>query len=843
MEEKNKLSIEGMTCAACASAVERSVRKVEGVTEANVNLVSEKLVFEFDQNLTNLDEIKKAVVHAGYRVADERVNSNEGTHTKNATTYEKKKQESQILLHKFLGAMLFSIPLLYISMGHMIGLPLPMYLHPDQFPMVFGLLQFLLVLPVLLIGNQFYRMGFRTLFHFAPNMDSLIALGTSAAVIYGIYALFQIALGNVQFAGDLYFESAAVIITLILLGKYFESVSKGRTSEAIKRLMNLSPKQASVIRDEIEMQVAIEEVRVGDLLIVRPGERVPVDGEIVKGVTSIDESMLTGESLPVEKQVGDKVVGASINQNGAFYFRAEKVGEDTMLSKIVKLVEEAQESKAPIARMADVIAGYFVPIVMGIALLSGIAWLLAGETFVFSLTILISVLVIACPCALGLATPTAIMVGTGKGAELGVLIKGGKPLETAHKITTVIFDKTGTITQGKPMVTDIVTVSGVDEEEVVRLAATAELNSEHPLGSAILDKAKEKSISPYEVESFLSIAGMGIQAEAGKKHIVLGNERILKAKEIENTLLSEAERLADEGKTPVYISVDGRLVGILAIADVIKDTSREAVMLLHRMGIRTIMITGDHQKTAEAIASQVGIDQVISQVLPEDKASEVVRLQGKGEVVAMVGDGINDAPALAQAEVGMAIGEGTDIAMESAEIVLMRNDLRDVATAISLSRKTIRNIKQNLFWAFAYNTLGIPVAAGLLYAFGGPKLNPMIAGAAMAFSSVSVVTNALRLRGFKPQKLISDKIQTKELNQNKDEREEFKMKQIILIQGMSCGHCTAHVKEALLGVTGVKNVEVSLEDGNAIVESEGEIAEEILTAAVEDAGYKVTGVQ
>ncbi|NLO41092.1 MAG: copper-translocating P-type ATPase, partial [Ruminiclostridium sp.] len=560
----------------------------------------------------------------------------------------------------------------------------------------------------------------------------------------------QIINGNHEYAHELYFESAGVIITLIMLGKYLESVTKGKTSEAIKKLMGLSPKTATVIHDGQELTIPIDEVEVGDILLVKPGEKIPVDGEVVEGRTSVDESMLTGESIPVEKNKGSKVVGASINKNGTIQFRVTKVGKDTALAQIIKLVEDAQGSKAPNAKMADIIAGYFVPVVIVIAILAAAAWYISGMSITFSLTIFIAVLVIACPCALGLATPTAIMVGTGKGAEYGVLIKGGEALETAHKINTIVLDKTGTITEGKPVVTDIITTPGISETELLQLSASAEKASEHPLGEAVVNRASEKNLKLLPVESFEAIPGHGISAVIKGRKMILGNKKLMDDQNIAITLPETPDRLAGEGKTPMFIGIDGNLAGIIAVADIMKPSSKRAVELLHRMGIEVVMITGDNKGTAEAIAREVGIDRVLAEVLPQDKANEIKKLQAEGRKTAMVGDGINDAPALAQGDVGIAIGSGTDVAMESADIVLMRSDLMDVPTAIQLSKRTIRNIKQNLFWAFAYNTAAIPIAAGLLYLRGGPLLNPMIAAGAMAFSSVSVLTNALRLRRFKP---------------------------------------------------------------------------------------------
>ncbi|CAH2212221.1 copper [Cu(I)] transporter ATPase CopA [Tepidibacter aestuarii] len=697
----------------------------------------------YDADKVRISEIKNAIEKAGYTPLDIEAEEIQDQDK------EKKEKEIKTLFKKFILSAIFTTPLFYIAMGHMIGLPLPNIIDPMHNPLNFALVQILLTIPVVIAGYKFYTVGFRSLFRGSPNMDSLIAVGTSSAIVYGLYAIYQIINGNVEYAKDLYFETAGVIITLILLGKYLESVSKGKTSEAIKKLVGMQPKTAIVIQDGEEITIAIEEVEEGDIVLVKPGEKIPVDGVVIEGHTSVDESMLTGESIPVEKKSGDKVVGASINKNGVIKFKATKVGKDTALSQIIKLVEEAQGSKAPIAKLADVIAGYFVPIVMGIALISGVAWYISGESLIFSLTIFISVLVVACPCALGLATPTAIMVGTGKGAENGVLIKSGVALESAHKIETIVFDKTGTITEGKPEVTDIITLDNYAQEELLQIAASAEKGSEHPLGEAIVRGAEEKNISLLNLDKFYAIPGHGIEVEIKSKQIYLGNEKLMRDKNIDISLKEESDKLAGEGKTPMYMAVDDKLEGIIAVADVVKESSKKAIDMLHDMGIEVAMITGDNKKTASAIAKQVGIDVVLAEVLPEDKSNEVKKLQGKNKVVAMVGDGINDAPALAQADIGIAIGSGTDVAMESADIVLMKSDLVDVVTAIKLSKSTIRNIKQNLFWAFAYNTAGIPLAAGVFYALGGPKLNPMFAAGAMALSSVSVVTNALRLRKFK----------------------------------------------------------------------------------------------
>ena len=732
--------VEGMTCSACANRVERVTQKIEGVELAVVNFATEKLTIKLDADVASYGQVKAAVEKAGFQLVSE-----EDT----IKGEEKKHDEASKLLIRFIISLIFAVPLLIISMGHMVGMPLPHLIDPMMNPFNFGIVQLILTLPVVMAGYKFYQVGIKNLIQLSPNMDSLIAIGTLTAFFYSVFGIYKITQGDASYAMHLYFESAAVILTLITLGKYLEAVSKGKTSQAIKTLMGLAPKTATIERNGRELEVPIEEVVVGDLVLVKPGEKLPVDGEVIEGSTAIDESMLTGESIPVEKTVGSLVIGASINKTGFIKYKATKVGRDTALSQIVKLVEDAQGSKAPIAKMADIISAYFVPIVIGLAILSSVAWLLAGETGVFALSIFISVLVIACPCALGLATPTAIMVGTGKGAEYGVLIKGGEALETTHKLSTLIFDKTGTITEGKPKVTDIVTTN-LSEEQLLIYAASAEKGSEHPLGEAIVRAAIDRGYQLCELQSFNAIPGHGIEVSIQGKQILLGNKKLMIEKTIDVSSLSEtSDQLAYDGKTPMYMAIDGQLAGIIAVADTVKESSKKAIETLHQMGIKVAMITGDNQKTADAIARQVGIDLVLAEVLPADKANEVKKLQETGVKVGMVGDGINDAPALAQADIGIAIGSGTDVAIESADIVLMKSDLMDVSTAIKLSKATIRNIKENLFWAFAYNVLGIPVAMGLLHLLGGPLLNPMIAAAAMSLSSVSVLLNALRLRRFK----------------------------------------------------------------------------------------------
>lgn len=731
--------VEGMTCAVCAGRVEKVTKKIEGVQDSVVNLTTEKMSITVDDDIVTYGDIKRAVEKAGYKLVREEEKENT----------EKKLSDKDKLLRRLIFSCIFTIPLLIVTMGHMVGMPLPKIIDPMVNPMNFAVFQIILTVPVMAIGYKFYLIGFKNLIKLSPNMDSLIAVGTSAAFLYSVFGMYKIATGDTSYAMHLYFEAAVTILTLITLGKYLEAISKGKTSEAIKKLMGLAPKTATIIREGNEIVIPIDEVVVGDIILVKPGEKLPVDGEVIEGSTAIDESMLTGESIPVEKIVGSNVIGASINKTGFIKYKATKVGRDTALSQIIKLVEDAQGSKAPIAKMADVISAYFVPIVIGLAIFSAIAWLIAGETPVFALTIFISVLVIACPCALGLATPTAIMVGTGKGAENGVLIKGGEALEITHKINTIVFDKTGTITEGKPVVTDIVS-RGKENNILLALAASAEKGSEHPLGEAIVRAAIEKNIELKSLENFNAIPGHGIEVVIENESILLGNLKLMKERSIDiGELRGEADRLANEGKTPMFIAINNSLEGIIAVADTVKPSSINAIKELHNMGIKVAMITGDNKKTAEAIAKQVGIDIVLSEVLPEDKANEVKKLQGKDDKVAMVGDGINDAPALAQADIGIAIGSGTDVAIESADIVLMRSDLMDVIVAIKLSKATIRNIKQNLFWAFGYNVLGIPVAMGVLHIFGGPLLNPMIAAAAMSFSSVSVLLNALRLKKFK----------------------------------------------------------------------------------------------
>ena len=741
-------AIEGMTCASCAQTIEKAVGKLSGVDKASVNLATEKMQVSYNPSAISVSDVTGAVSNSGYAAVLETTDTQDNSR---AEKREKKEKRMKQLLNRFGISIIFTIPVLIISMGHMVGMPLPNIVDPMINAFNFSLLQLILTLPIMVVSWEYFQKGFKSLFKGHPNMDSLIALGTAAAFVYSLAATIGTGMGYGNFSDLLYYEVTGVILTLHTLGLFLEERSKGQMSSAIEKLVNLAPKTARVIRNGVEQEITVDEVALGDVIRVRPGESMPVDGVVVEGRTSVDESMLTGESIPVEKESGDEVIGASINKNGSIDYRATRVGSDTTLSQIIKLVEDAQGSKAPIARMADIITGYFVPIVIALAVLAGIAWLIAGQSGIFALSVIITTLVIACPCALGLATPTSIMVGTGKGAEHGVLIKSGEALETTHNLDTIVFDKTGTLTEGKPIVTDILVTPLITKENLLYYAASGETGSEHPLGEAIVQKSKEENMTLAKPDHFEAIPGYGIRVEIEGKDMYIGNRKLMLEQKIDlSSMEKESDRLADEGKTPMYLSVDGELAGIIAVADTLKENSMKAVKELRRRGVEVIMITGDNKRTAKAIAKQVGIDSVLSEVLPEDKAEEVKKLQEAGKKVAMVGDGINDAPALAQADVGIAVGSGTDVAIESADIVLMRNDLTAVLTAIDLSHATLRNIKQNLFWAFAYNLVGIPVAMGLLYIFGGPLMSPMFAAVAMSFSSVSVLLNALRLRRFKP---------------------------------------------------------------------------------------------
>lgn len=746
MSEKKEYRISGMTCAACAMAVEMAVKDLATVEEVSVNLATERLSLlpkaGFDSQ-----QVLDAVAEAGYQAEEkgERQQAEYGREAEaKAAVLDKKKRQIQLLFTA-------TLPLLYISMGSMVGLPQPSFLDHTQAPLTFVLAQLLLTLPALWVGRGFYQRGVRNLIKRHPNMDSLIAVGTGAAFLYSLYASSQVFAGQHAFVHQLYFESVSVIISLVLLGKYMESSAKGRTSQAIQSLIKLLPSQATVIRYGQAVLIDTEEIKLGDIVRIKPGERMPVDGVVTEGQTYVDESMMTGESLPVEKKIGDMITSATLNQTGTIDYEATKVGADTTLAQIVRLVEEAQGSKAPIAALADKISLYFVPIVLGLATVAGLGWyFLAGQSLSFSLSIFIAVLVIACPCALGLATPTAIMVGTGKGAENGILIKSGQALEAAYQLDAVVLDKTGTITAGRPSLTDLEVFGNLPRAELLRLVASGEQHSEHPLARALLAAAEEEGVILSPVSDFQSISGRGLRARVEEQTILIGNEALMADYQVDASQAQQRLRaLSHQGKTVMLLAVDGCLAGLLAVADTIKENSPAAIRQLQELGLEVLMLTGDRQETAVAIAQMVGIKQVIAGVLPDGKAAAVKRLQERGKKVAMVGDGINDAPALVQAEVGIAIGSGTDVAIESADIVLMHSELQDVVKAIQLSQATIKNIKENLFWAFAYNTLGIPVAMGLLHLFGGPLLNPMLAGLAMSLSSVSVVANALRLNRFK----------------------------------------------------------------------------------------------
>lgn len=863
---QEKYNVTGMTCAACQARVQKSVSNLTGVQECNVNLLKNSMVVTYDDKNVNSGQIIAAVEKAGYGASLQQVKGKSAAQA--VSPVETAKKEYEAMRRRVIWSFVFTIPLFYISMGHMLGWPLPGVFLGTENSMVYALTLFLLVLPVAIINNKYYRMGFKTLFHGSPNMDSLIALGSGASLAYGIYALYKIAWGfghgNLalvdQFTHDLYFEGAGTILTLITLGKFFEARAKGRTSDAINKLMNLAPKKATVVRDGVESVIPAEEVEKGDILVVKAGESVPVDGVLLEGTGSVDESAITGESIPVDKQIGDKIIGATINQSGYFKMRADKVGDETALSQIIRLVDEATSSKAPIAKLADKVAGIFVPIVIGIALLAMVVWLICGATFEFAMTIAVSVLVVSCPCALGLATPTAIMVGTGRGASNGILIKSAEALETAHSVNVVVMDKTGTITQGKPVVTDLKCHSGVTEDQLLQIAASLEKLSEHPLARAIVAEAEKRGTQLLPVEQFEQIPGQGIKGSINELACLAGNQKLLNAEGIHDEALEQLQdQMADQGKTPLFFAAAGKLIGMVAMADVVKPTSKQAIADLQTMGIEVVMLTGDHKKTAEAIRKQVGVDRVVAEVLPQDKEREVHTLQASGKKVAMVGDGINDAPALARADVGIAIGAGTDVAMESADIVLMRNDLLDVAGAIELSKATIRNIKENLFWAFFYNIIGIPIAAGCWYTAFNLKMNPMVAALAMSFSSVFVVSNALRLRFFKPKhgSAVSDntagttasvttespvqKISVKQTTM-KQSNGGTTMKKELMIEGMMCQNCVKHVTHALDGIPGTSHVQVSLEDKKATVEVPESVTDETLKAAVTEAGYEVTEI-
>lgn len=880
--KKETYDITGMSCAACSARIEKGISGMEGMQQCSVNLLKNSMTVSYDEAELDSGKIIHQVEDIGYGASLHQTQGSKTTGAsgrgKNGATDAAAAAAKQ-MKQRLIVSLVFTIPLFYISMGHMAGWPLPPWLLGARNHMIFAFTQFLLVLPVLIAGGHYFKNGLKNLWHRSPNMDSLIALGSGAAFVYGIYAIYKIAWGfSIEdmdmvetFGMNLYFESSAMILTLITLGKFMEARAKSKTSEAITKLMDLAPKTAKVLRNGQEEKISVDDVQNGDILVVRDGDTVPVDGKITEGFASVDESAITGESLPVDKQTGDPVTGGTINRTGYFQMEATAVGEHTTLSKIIQLVDDATSSKAPIAKLADRVSSVFVPVVITIALLAAILWLLAGQSFEFALSVAISVLVISCPCALGLATPTAIMVGTGRGAAKGILIKSAEALEITHSIDTVVLDKTGTVTQGKPVVTDVIALeadgktAGENTQaytELLQLAFSLEKMSSHPLAEAIVKKAEACSAAFQEVSDYEMIPGQGIAGTIDKARCLAGNRKLMETNRIDISVAAGLqEKLADEGKTPLYFAQGGKFLGVIAAADVVKPTSREAIARLQEMGMDVIMLTGDNARTAEAIKKQVGIKTVIADVLPQDKEEKVRQLQEQGHKVAMVGDGINDAPALARADVGIAIGAGTDVAIESADIVLMKSDLMDAASAVSLSRAVMRNIKQNLFWAFFYNAIGIPVAAGVLYPAFHILLNPMIGAAAMSFSSVSVVSNALRLRFFTPkwkhesgtadlqttgnggmmeQSTAAAEIADR-IAQNDESKGETTMKKTIKIEGMMCQHCVKAATKALEGVAGVTAVTVSLEDKQAVVE--GTATDEALTAAIVDAGYEVKGIE
>ena len=883
---KERFDVTGMTCSACSSHVEKSVGKLTGVENVSVNLLTNSMQVEFDENKLDTAGIIKAVEDAGYGAAVKDGHAKSGTKTSGQSDSQENsglsavEQNVKNMKKRLIVSLIFWIPLMYVSMGHMIyqwlNIPMPPFtmnfLHGNENAITYAFTQFLLLLPILIANQKYFKNGFKTLWHRSPNMDSLIAIGAGAAILYGIFAIYRIgyAMGHGdmmvvhQYAHDLYFESAGTILTLITIGKYLETKSKGKTSEAITKLLNLAPKTVTVVRDGVEQVIDATDVEKGEIFLVKPGESVAVDGIVLEGKSSFDESAITGESIPVPKQEGDTIVSASMNKSGLIRAKATKVGEDTTIAQIIRLVEEASSSKAPIAKMADKIAGVFVPTVITIALITGIIWLISGATFEFAMSTAIAVLVISCPCALGLATPVAIMVGTGKGAENGILIKSGDALETAHQIDTVVLDKTGTITQGKPVVTDIICAAGknADKTQLLQIAGSLEKGSEHPLAEAIVNYCVTNNISLEKVTDFNALFGKGIEGTVSGTHYYAGNEKMMEEKGISLSTeqKNQIRELAKQGRTPLLFADKKQFLGIVAVADVVKPTSKEAVQKFRDYGIHVIMLTGDNEVTAQAIKEQVGIDEVIAGVLPTQKEEKISALKQAGHKVAMIGDGVNDAPALASADVGIAIGAGTDVAIESADIVLMKNDLLDAVGAVKLSKAVIRNIKENLFWAFFYNSIGIPLAAGVLYPLFQIKLNPMFGAAAMSLSSVCVVSNALRLRWVKlhdtkktqsephqdvAASTIADINQHNALDNNikstNNDKGESTMTTTISIEGMMCAHCQAHVEKALKEVAGVTEVTVSLENKNAVVT--GDASVEALKQAVVDAGYEVTDVK
>ena len=845
---KQKFDVTGMSCSACSAHVEKAVSRVPGVDQVQVNLLQNSMVVEYEDEATDTAAIIHAVEDAGYGASVK--DAHEPAKKAENDLQKRTAEEAKKMKHRLGWSIVFLIVLMYISMGHMLGWPLPGILLGHENMMIFALTQLLLTLPIMYLNRKYYENGFKSLFHGAPNMDTLVAMGSTAAFVYSVSRLYVMgyAMGRGETdmahmaAMNLYFESAAMILTLVTIGKYMESRSKNRTSDAITKLVDLAPKTALVVRNGRETEIPADQVQVGETVIVKPGQGIPVDGVILEGTGTVDESAITGESIPVEKKVGDRVTGATVNRAGYFQMKADRIGEDTTLSQIIRLVEEAGGSKAPIAKLADKVSGIFVPVVITIAVITIIVWLLSGATFSFALASGIAVLVISCPCALGLATPTAIMVGTGRGAEQGILIKSGESLETAHLVDTVVLDKTGTITEGHPAVAAVRMAPGVTEAELLGLAASLEKASEHPLAEAIVRYAEEAGVEVSQAAEFAAEAGQGVSGMVSGRKVLAGNQKMMDAqKVILDGMDAEAGKLSEEGRTVLYIAADQKLLGMIAVADPVKKTSAEAIREMEQMGLDVVMLTGDHETTARAIQKQLGISRVIAQVLPQDKEREVRRLQEEGHKVAMVGDGINDAPALARADVGIAIGAGTDVAIESADIVLMKSDLLDAVTAVQLSRAVIRNIKENLFWAFCYNAIGIPLAAGVFYPLLNWQLSPMFGSAAMSFSSVFVVCNALRLKGFQPgfRKKCGGKTTAVSAEKKKGE---LTMKKTIKIEGMMCSHCTGRVDKALNALDGV-TATVSLEDKAAYVTVDGAVTDEELKKAVVDAGYEVTGIE
>ena len=855
---KQTFNVSGMTCSACSAHVEKAVCRLEGVAEVNVSLLTNSMQVTYDEDAASSEAIIAAVKNSGYGAS---LPQAAGTAAPAVRQEDVMAGELAQMKHRMVWSFAFLIPLFYISMGHMMGAPLPGFLTGMDNALAFAFTQLLLTLPIMYLNDKYYKVGFKTLFRGAPNMDSLIAVGSMAAVAYGVFAIYQIGFGLghgdgdlvAKYHMDLYFESAGMILTLITLGKFLETRSKGKTSEAITRLMDLAPKTARVLREGGEMEIPVEEVLVGDRIVVRPGQAIPVDGTVVEGASAVDESALTGESLPVDKGPGDKVAAASINKSGSFVFEATRVGQDTTLAQMIRLVEEASSSKAPIAKLADKVAGVFVPVVMVIAAVTALVWLAVTHSPEQALTAGVAVLVISCPCALGLATPVAIMVGTGKGAENGILVKSAEALETLHAIDTVVLDKTGTLTQGRPQVTDILPAGGVTESALLGLAACLEAPSEHPLGAAIVEEAGARGLPRQPVERFAAVHGRGVEAVLGGRRCLAGNRAMMEEAGVDLSAWEDrAQALAAQGKTPLYFAKDTSLLGLIAVADTPKPTSRDAVAAFRSLGIDVIMLTGDNRRTAGAIGAQLGVTEVMAEVLPQDKERKVSELQSQGRKVAMVGDGINDAPALARADVGLAIGAGTDVAIESADIVLMKSDLLDAAAAVELSRATIRNIKENLFWAFFYNSLGIPLAAGVFFPLLGWQLNPMFAAAAMSLSSVCVVSNALRLRFFKSKFRASRREENPVIQQPRavqDSNDDSSttqqggttaMTKTMKIEGMMCAHCSGRVEKALNDLPGV-TATVNLEAGAASVT--GDAPDDVLTKAVTDAGYTVVSIQ